>query len=801
MWTRLAGIILRYRITILSSIFIITAFMAYKAFDARMAYTYAQMLPETDSTFVQHQYFKQIFGEEANMFVIGVKDPKFYEKDRFNDYLELTREIKSQYGIIEVLSAGQIVNPIRNDSLQAFEFKKLFPPEIQTQEELDSLTQIFKTLKFYEGLVYNDTANVFLFAVSLDKQLLNTKERVDIIDNIHNIADHFAAKHNVEFHYSGLPYIRTEISKKIKEELKMFVVLAFLVTALILFLFFRSLKAVAFSVLIVGIGVIWSIGTLGLLNYEITILTGMIPPLLIVIGIPNSIFLLNKYHAEYKRHGNKIKALQRVISKVGNAVFLSNVTTAAGFATFILTSSEILVEFGIVASINIMAVFLVAVTLIPIVFSFLPPPKYRHIKHLEKKRTTFLIDKLEIISVKYKPAVFITTISFIIIAVFGISKIHTTGYMVDDIPPEDPILTDLKFFENHFDGVMPVEILVDTKEPQGALKLETLKKLDLLQDSLSKYPELSKAYSLAEAAKLLRQSYYDGDPRRYRIPVERERIAIAKYLKTNDKQKNFLTNFLDSGAQITRMTIQMHDIGTMQMKSTTKKIENDIKTIFPDSAYYTLLTGTSIVFAKGTQYLIKNLFTSLAIAITFISLIFLTLLRSWRMVLIGIIPNLIPQIMTAALMGYFGIPIKPSTILIFSIAFGISVDNTIHFLSKYMQEMKLLNWNTSQSVKTARREVGVSMMYTSTVLFFGFAIFAASEFGGTKALGTLVSLTLLFAMLSNLIILPTLLLTFEKIITTKAFKQSVLQMPLDDDNKLFDSNNSTDTHIEEKTNN
>jgi hypothetical protein len=776
MWIRLAGFILRYRITILASIAIITGFLAYKAFDARMAYSYAQMLPENDSTFVQHRYFKQIFGEEANVFVIGVKDTAFFSKDQFNDYLRLAQTIKKQYGIVEVVSVGQVVNLTKNDSVQAFEFKKLFPPEVGSQQELDSLVAIFKSLKFYESLIYNDTSKVFLLAISLNKELLNTKERIGIIDNIHSIANEFAEKHNVQFHYSGLPYIRTEISKKVKDELKMFIILAFLVTALILYLFFHSFKAVFFSLLIVGIGVVWSIGSLALFNFEITILTGMIPPLLIVIGVPNSIFMLNKYHSEYKKHGNKIKALQRVISKVGNAIFLTNLTTAGGFATFILTSSEILVEFGIVASLNIIGVFTIAITLIPIIFSFIQPPKRRHIKHLDKKWTHFVVGKLENIALKHRTKVYIGTGAFLVVAIFGISRMHTTGFMVDDIPHNDPIYTDLKFFEKHFDGVMPVEIMIDTREPQGALKLETLKKLESLQDSLLKYPELSKPYSLAEASKFLRQAYYDGDPRRYRVPIERERIAISKYLKTDEKQKNFLTTFLDSGYQITRLSVQMHDIGTNEMKHITQKIKNDINTIFPDNQYYTLLTGTSIVFAKGTEYLIRNLFISLAIAIVFISLVMSYMFYSWRMVLISIIPNLIPQIMTAALMGFFGIPIKPSTILIFSIAFGISVDDTIHFLAKYRQELKLFNWNIGKSVVVALRETGVSMMYTSIVLFFGFAIFAASEFGGTKSLGILVSVTLLFAMFSNLIILPSLLLTFENVITTKAFKEPTLHI-------------------------
>lgn len=774
MWTKLAGLILRYRINILTVITLITGFFAYKAFDVQMAYKYAQMLPETDSAFVQHNYFKQIFGEEANVFVIGVKDTAFFKKQQFNDYLEFTKEIKSQYGISEIVSIGQVINLQKNDSTQSFEFKKLFPPKIGTQQELDSLVTIFKSLKFYESLIYNDTANVFLIAVTLDKELLNTKERVDIIDNIHKIAEKFANKHNLDFAYSGLPYIRTEIGKKIKKELGMFIIMAFIVTAIILYIFFHSFKAVFFSLFIVGIGVIWSIGSLSILGFEITILTGMIPPLLIVIGVPNSIFMLNKYHSEYKKHGNKIKSLQRVISKVGNAIFLTNLTTAAGFATFILTSSQILIEFGIVASLNILGIFITAITLIPIIFSFLAPPKRRHVKHLDKKWTHFAVNKLETISLNHRKKVYLGTALFLCIAGYGISKMHTTGFMVDDIPHNDPIYTDLKFFEAHFNGVMPVEILIDTKENQGALKLETIKRLNELQDTLLTYPQLSKPYSLAEASKFLRQAYYNGDERRYRIPIERERIAISKYLKTNDKQKNFLNQFIDTSYQITRMSVQMHDIGTNEMKSITERIKSDIHKIFPPEEYYSILTGTSIIFAKGTEYLIRNLFISLLIAVVFISIVMSYMFYSWRMILISLIPNLIPQIMTAALMGYFGIPIKPSTILIFSIAFGISVDDTIHFLAKYRQELKVFNWNIKESVITALRETGVSMMYTSIVLFFGFGIFSASEFGGTKSLGILVSITLLFAMFSNLIILPSLLLTFENFITTKSFKEPSL---------------------------
>ncbi len=788
-WDKIARIILRYRLLFINMFVLTTALMVYRGSQVKMSYTYAQMLPQSDSVFQQHLRFKEIFGEEANVFVIGVKDSTFFQIERFNTYQNLVKEIKSQYGITEAISVGQIVKVVRNDSLEKFEIQKLFPKEIESQEQLDSIVQQLRSMPFYQGLVYNDSAMVFPIAITMDKNLLNTSERIQIIDNIHDIAEKYAQKLNIKFHYSGLPFIRTEISKKIKSELALLVVLAFFVTGLILYLFFHSIKAVLFSLSIVGVGVVWSLGFMGLFNYEITVLTGMVPPVLIIIGVPNSIFMLNKYHYEFKRHGNKIRALQRVITKTGNAIFLSNLTTAIGFATFILTSSQILIEFGVVASLSILAVFLLTITLIPIIFSFSGPPKHKHVKHLEKRWTELVVKKIENLAICHRQKVFLTTLVLLLIAGYEITKIHTTGYMVDDIPHDDPIYADLKFFEKYFNGIIPVEILIDTNEKQGAFKLETLRRLDNLQDSLKKYPELSRPYSLAEASKFLRQAYYDGDPRRYRIPVEKERIAIAQHLKLNQESnhKSILNAYVDTSFRITRMSLQMRDVGTYQMERLLQDIQADIDTVFPKNKYHTIVTGTSIVFSKGTKYLVTNLFISLAIAIIVITIVMSYMFVSWRMVLISLIPNLIPQILTASIMGFIGIPIKVSTILLFSIAYGISVDSTIHFLTKYRQELKFLKGNIHESVLRSIREKGVSILYTGVILFCGFAIFSVSEFGGTKALGTLVSLTLLFAMFANLVILPSLLLSFKDSITTKSFRETLSneELEIDEEEDLF----------------
>lgn len=783
MWVNIARIILRNRVAFLIAIALFTAFMAYKGKDAKMTYEYAQMLPHDDTTNQEHLYFKDIFGEGANVFIIGVQDSAFFELNKFNDWQKLSRGVKNITGITEVVSVGQVVNIKASRREQKFVSKRVFPDTIKSQQQLDSLAQELHKLPFYKNLMYVDSTHTYLMAITLGQEVLNSKERVTIVDSIHAQAKKFAKKYDLPLEYSGLPYVRTEISKKIKAELGMFVILAFIVTAIILYLFFRSFKVVFFSLLVVAIGAVWSFGFLALFNFEITILTGMIPPLLIVIGVPNSIFLLNKYHAEYKKHGNKIKALQRVINKIGNAIFLTNLTTASGFATFILTTSAILVEFGILASINILGVFFLAITMIPIVFSFLPPPRRRHVRHLDNKLVKRFIDTLVHITEKHRPKVYITTGVVLVLIVIGVSQMHTTGYMIDDIPHNDPMYRDLEFFQEEFGGIIPFEIMIDTREKNGVLDLDNLRRIDTLQKRLAEYSEFSKSMSVADAAMFLRQAYRGGDPRRYKLPVERERVRIARYLRNAEESDSLINSFIDTARQITRISMNVKDVGTEKMEKLKSKIRNEVDNVFSPDKYDVIITGSSVIYSKGTRYLIRNLFISLAIAIVLIAVFMAFMFYSWRMVVISLIPNFIPLLMTAAIMGFFGIPIKVSTILIFSIAFGISVDDTIHFLAKYRQELNAFDWNISKAVTTAIRETGVSMMYTSVILFFGFSIFSASGFGGTQALGILVSLTLLFAMFSNLLLLPTLLLTLEKMITTRAFREPLIHI-YDEDEEI-----------------
>nr|WP_321407173.1 MMPL family transporter [uncultured Carboxylicivirga sp.] len=757
--------------------------MGFQSRKIEMSYQYAPLLPEDDSTYLAYESFVETFGSEGNLVVIGVKNSDFFEVKEFNQWNKLAQRLKEINGVTSVFSIGQTYELQKNTKEKRFEVKPIFPEQVKFQTELDSLKERFYELPFYDQLVYNKSKDAYLMAITLDDVILHSEDRVRLIEDIRKTGNEYIRQNEHELHYSGLPYIRVITAEMIKKELNMFIFLALGITALIILIFFRSFKVVMFSMLVVGIAVIWALGIQGLFGYKITILTGMIPPLIIVIGIPNSVFLLNKYHQEYRKHQNKIKALQRVIRKIGNATFLTNLTTASGFATFIFTSSKILVEFGVIAAINIIVVFFLSILLIPIIFSFLDGPKERHIKHLDNQIMGKAVNTLVKLSLNHRKIIYWSAIIMLVLGAFGISRIKTTGYMLDDIPHDDPLYVDLEFFEDNFNGLMPLEIMIDTKKPNGVIQRSNLKKMDDLQDELSQLDVISKPVSLVEVVKFSRQAFFNGKESHYKIPSNQERNFILSYVSKSEAgaQTGIVNNFMDSLKQKARLSYRMKDIGTTEMVSLNENIQKKIDDIFPGDKYITSLTGASVVFFKGTDYLIKNLFTSLLLAIVLIASFMAWMFSSKRMVLVSLIPNLFPLIMTAALMGYFGIPIKPSTILVFSIAFGISVDDTIHYLAKYRQELSETNWSIRAAVVLALKETGVSMIYTSIILFFGFGIFSISQFGGTVALGVLVAVTLLIALFSNLILLPSLLLTLEKAITNKSFKEPLLHIYNEDE--------------------
>ncbi|MGY8886672.1 MAG: efflux RND transporter permease subunit [Flavobacteriales bacterium] len=768
-WGAIAGFILRNRAFILVVIAGITVLLGMQWQHMRFTYTEANLLPDDHEINLEYKAFLDQFGEEGNLIVLGVKDSALFTPEKFSAWNQLSSDFRKAEEVELTLSIGDLQKLEKRKDIEGFKMVPFIKDSIFTQEGLDKYKyELFAKLPFYSGLVYSPDKKSIRTAIYLNKDIVNSAARKDfIVEELIPRVKKFEQDTGVKVHTSGMPYIRTLNSQNIIDEIGMFVGAALLVTSVIFFFFFRSFRATIISMITVIIGVMWAFGILGLLHYEITVLTALIPPLIIVIGIPNCIFLINKYQQEIKQHGNQAKSLQRVISKVGNATLMTNVTTASGFATFILTNSQLLKEFGIVASINIMAIFLLSLFIIPIMYSYMAVPKNKHLKHLNKRWINAFVDWMEKTVREHSISIYVCATLLLCLSIIGIFNIKISGSIIEDMPKQTEFYKDIKFFEREFDGIMPLEILVDTKREKGVMKLATLKRIDKLQEYIEDIPEFSKPLSVVELVKYSKQAYYNNNPEYYQLPNSQEQTFLLAYAKSSAKSTNLLKSYVDSTGQYARITTFMMDTETDRFDRIEEDLLAKIDKIFPVDRYNVSLTGKALVFQKGTKYLVTNLIISLSLAILLIALFMAWMFRSFRMILVSLIPNLLPLIITAGLMGFLGVPIKPSTILVFSIAFGISVDDTIHFLAKYRQELIANNWKIKKSVYAALRETGFSMIYTSIVLFFGFSVFTISSFGGTVALGALVSITLLFAMLANLLLLPSLLLSLERSIANK----------------------------------
>jgi uncharacterized protein len=766
-WEQLASVILRNQKVILGLIVLITLFLGYQWKNLAMTYTEANLLPQKHVVNQEYTEFLSRFGEEGNLIVIGVHDDRFFEPKAFKAWNELTTELKKLKAIDLIIAVNDLKKLQKDTIAQKFELVSVVDQKKSNSKEyLQKIKDdLFNHLPFYEGLLYNKKSGSIRSALYLNKNIVNTKDRKTfILEQLIPQIERFEKATNIELRVSGMPYIRTINAEDMKAEIGLFIGAALLTTSLIFFFFFRSMRATFLSVIILLVGVIWSFGTLGLFGYKITILTAIIPPLIIVIGITNCIFLINKYQQEIQFHGNKARALQRVISKIGVSTLMTNFTTAIGFATFMITGNDLLYEFGLVTAINVVTVYLLTLFVVPIVYSFLPIPDPKDLLHLSKNYLASVLNWVENIVRNKRSMVYYIYALLLIFSVIGISKMKVSGSLIGEMPKSAGFFKDILFFEKEFNGVMPLEIVIDTKRKKGVMKLSTIKRMNELEETIAQIPELSKPISIVNLVKYSKQAYYNGNPDFYELPNSQEQAFILSYAKnaTKNSKDDIMKSYVDSTGQYARITTFMKDIGTDEMEVVENKLQHSIDKIFPKDRYDVKLTGKALVFQKGTSYLVGNLIESLLFAILLIALLMAYLFRSFKMIMASVITNILPLCITSGIMGYFGIPLKPSTILVFSIAFGISVDNAIQFMAKYRYDLIENNGKIKKSIFSALRETGISTFYTSVVLIFGFAVFMLSSFSGTIALGGLISGTLLFAMFANLLVLPALVLTFEK---------------------------------------
>lgn len=770
-WNRIAKWILKYRLTVIIVATLLTAVMGYFALKAKMRYDLTSAIPTNNPAYILHEKFKQKFGEDGTMLVIGFDKKNIFEEPFFNHFRDWTDSLKNINGVVNILGipTAIIIEKNQKDSIGSL----ITIPVFHRDSNLNASVQKFLSLPFYKNLLYANKSVSILTAVYLDAQLIKTAERVRLINTIERVTEKFAQQNKITTHYSGLPYIRTQFAENVRFEMKLILIASLVLTALILYIFFRSISTVFFSVLVVFSGVIWAVGIIYLCDYRISILTALIAPLVVVIGIPNCIYFLNKYHTLYTLVGDKRTALIGMVERMGIVTLFTNLTAGIGFGVFYFTQSQVLKEFGLVAGVSIGILFFISLFTLPAIFSYLPPPKEKHTHYLENKYLTGLLLRFEKWVTHHRKLVFVITVILLAFSGWGISKLQSIGHIVDDLPKEHKLYKDLKYFEKNFHGVMPLEIVIDTRKKNGISTLANIQKIDRLCSELSGLPMLSKPLSFVEAIKFARQAYYDGDSNSFAVPNSFDIAFLLPYLKMKpnasspSQMSQLIQSFVDSNKQVARISVGIEDIGSVKLPILLDSIKHIASGIFDSTRYDINYTGTSIVFLEGSKFIIYSLRDSLILALIMIIICMIFLFRTWQTIISAIIVNLIPLAITAGVMGIFNIPLKPSTVLVFSIALGIAIDVTIRFLVNYKQDLPLNNYDVNKTVQQTIQETGISIIYTSLILTAGFVVFLLSKFDGTKALGYLTALTLFLSMITNLTILPALLVWFGKLKSKK----------------------------------
>ena len=567
-WTKVAGIILRNRYLVLIIIAGITSFLASQMKYMKFSYTEANLLPENHIANLEYNTFLEIFGEEGNLVILGVKDPSIFTPKKFNAWNTLVDKFDARDEIDFTLSIADVQKLKKDKKNRKFVLEPLYEDDPTTDKEvLEIKKQLFEKLPFYDNLLYNKETGTLQTAIYIKKEIINTKARRAFIFNyLKPTIEKFEKETGLNVRVSGMPYIRTLNAKNIKDEMQLFVGGALAITALIFFFFFRSFRATFITLFVVIIGVIWAFGFIGWFGYEITVLSALIPPLIIVIGVPNAVFLINKYQQEIKKHGQQAKALQRVITKIGNATLMTNITTASGFATFVFVDSKLLREFGVLASVNIISIFILALLIVPVLYSFMPLPKKKHLSHLETKWIENVVNWMEKMVKSRRITVYFATVILIIASIIGVYKIRVSGSLIEDMPKRMEFYKDIKFFEKEFGGIMPLEILIDTKKEKGVMKLSVLKKMDKINETIEAFPELSKPVSVVNLVKYSKQAYYNGNPKYYQLPTGQEQSYIFSYTKNSNGDASLLKTLVDSTGRYARITTFMKDIGTDKME-------------------------------------------------------------------------------------------------------------------------------------------------------------------------------------------------------------------------------------------
>ncbi len=744
---RYGEFILKYPRLVIFGLIIISLSAVYPAININTDFNLEGFYPEDDVVIRDYERLENEFGRDDNTILIGFRSDSLFSESVISDLRDLTEKLESVSFIQEVLSIWQAQH-IQQDNNQ-LSFTSYFNKTDIADTEWSVVKSEITSNPLYKGLLINEEGTATAIILTIDDSENTYANRNRIISSIEEILADY--EYNYQFHKSGIPYYRNQYVNMLNSEIVMYITISSVLIILLLWYLYRTIWGVLFPMIIVWTTLLFTVALMHLTGGYIEIMSSTIAPILLCVGVADAIHMISKYDDAREKGLVKRKSILEMLNTLGNATLLTSVTTAIGFASLISSTVMPMKKFGIYTAVGVIIAYLVTILFLPAALRL--SKKKRVIDEKSGSFYPFLnkwLLKLAAVNRLYYKKVLIAGALLTLFFFYGMQTLDVNGRIFDDLKDDTQIMQDSRFFAESIAPQFPMEFIIDTGEPESALSLSALRKLEQLEEALLSFPEIHRATGLHTLIKEIHRVM--GNEGEYKLPDTDAAIAqYALLLEINEFDE--LYNLVDFDYRTLRVTAFTEDAGSKRINAIRDEIDTKISVIFSDEIV--TITGTTILSADLTNKIVYSLAWSILLALSAITLIMVVLFKNMKLVIIALVPNLIPLIMVGGIMGFLNVDIKPSTAVIFTIALGIAVDDSIHYLARfrieYLRRKAMMPALTATTVRTGR-----AIILTSMILIAGFATLITSAFTSTAMMGILVCTTIFAALIADLFMLPSM---------------------------------------------
>jgi len=715
-------------------------------------FNFEQFFPQGDPDLDFFQEFIAEFETDDNFLLVALdNEPSVFDTAFLTRVKAFSKEARK-----ELPYAKQI------QSLPEFKYPVMTPfgPSSISAIHLDDLEQLKKDsvrLMQDERIKYNliNTAgNSTIVIIKTEDEVL-LKESDEIMSSIYILLE----KHGFDpedYHMLGRPYFQSDLAVIQKKEIIMSTLISGVLISIIMILLFRRWVSILIALGSIGVGLLIFMGILALIGRGLSLMAALYPVLMLIVGTSDVIHIMTKYLDELKKGKQRKAALEVTIKQIGLATLMTSLTTAAGFAT--LLSSKILPiqEFGLNSALGVLVAYIVVIGFTCPILSFFEKEQLIS-DHKKIDRWGGLLDKAYHFSLNNKRLIYVTSLVMLVIFGIGISKVNTNYDLVNNLPRSAKITADFKYFENEFAGFRPLELAGSIQEGYEIYDYEVVQAVAKVEDHMKSQPEIVTALSLGTMVKSINQMNHRNNPDFYKMPDESEykkvRRLVSKIPSTG------VDVLISKNKRKTRISTKVKDVGAENVKALNRRVDKWIAENIDPSVIQFKQTGTGLLLDKNSEFVKDSLLQGLGIALLIVSVLMGLLFRDVKMLFLALIPNVVPLLFAAALIGYTGVSLEAGVSIVFAIIFGIAVDDTIHFLSKYRLASQQYG-DKEKAMQVTFQECGKAIIFTSIILFFGFLVLLFSDNQPSQVIGMLISVTLLSALVADLTILPVLMRRF-----------------------------------------